>query len=727
MAPAAVQAQEEPEETVTVSFARLGYDDLRLQGLYGTSSLWIPFQSDWPLEGNIEIELTYTGSPLLNQEAAIVTVLANNREVTSFRPVGDGRRHTVSVTVPPALRLAEGVNLTFAAHLRLTDDPCEDSFNIGQWLVIHNSSQVSLNLAATSPPPQLTDLPQAILVQGSDAPPPVIFVLPEAADDLTLTTAAQVASRLGEGMLTAHLPLRVATAGSLTDADKETANLVLIGLPENQPLIGELRDQMPVRLTNRGFVSRDNRLIPASDGVVQIFASPWQPHRNILLVSGNDSTGLAMAGRAFAHQATFESLTGNFHFIRSLVDRPEPVAMPPWLTPQTTFAQLGEPVREITGLGVIESYYFFQYPPGVVLADGGQLVLHLAFSPALRAQHSYVEVHVNEIYVGAIEAARAGGNAWVSLDLPARALNQLIRTGRDREIEVQLAIANVLPVNNCDPVSIESSWTKIYADSYFQLNYLPTELPDLYFFPYPFVGLSNEAPTRLVVPPAPSVEELQTTLALAALMGSRSVGDLDVGVMGSTAVTPENHTGQHFILIGTPDRNTLLPEAVTELQTNLPPDVYQLLSTVEAGFFHALSSPWDEEMSMLAIYGETDTGFQAAAAALYEQGRLVTESGSIALVRSGQEPVVIYREVGLSRPQVMRPDITLSEIGQQELVEAEPTATATVPTEPELTEPEVESPTGLTTTERLILIITTFLIILVAVAALIRIAWRIRA
>jgi hypothetical protein len=727
--PAAVHAQDSPEETVIVSFEKLGYDDLRLHGLYGTNSLWIPFQSDWPIEGNVEIELTYTGSPLLNREAAIVTVLANNQEVTSFRPVGDGHMRTTSVMVPPTQRLAEGINITFAGHLRLTDDPCEDSFNIGQWLVIHNSSQVNINLAEPAPSPQLTDLPQAIMVQGSDAPAPVIFVLPEEADDLTLTTAAQVAGRLGESITTAHLPLRVATVDSLTDEDKGMANLVLVGLPDNQPLIRELGDQMPVPPTNRGFVSQDNILIPATDGVVQIFASPWHSHRTILLVSGNDSAGLAMAGQAFANQATFQSLTGSFHFIHSLVDRPEPAQIPPWLTAQTTFAQLGEFDREVTGLGLIESAYFFQYPPGVMLDERGQLVLHLAFSPALRAQRSYVEVHVNDIYVGAVDAARAGGDSWVSLDLPVRALNQLIRAGRDRELEVQLSIANVLPVNNCEPVNVESSWTKIYADSYFQLNYLPVELPDLYFFPYPFVTLANDVPLQLVVPPTPSVEELQTTLSLAALMGSRTVVDLDLGVMRSTAVTPESYAGQHFVLIGTPAHNTLLQEAVAELQTSLPVDVYQVLNAPEAGFFHALTSPWDEEMSVLAIYGETDTGFQAAAEALYEQGRLVSESGSIAMVRAGQEPVIIYREVGLSRPQVVRPDIILSEISQQEAIAAEPTATAAPQTEPEPTpvETEVERPTGLTTTERLILIITTFLIILVTVAALIRIAWRIRA
>lgn len=731
--PAVAQEQGIPEqevpETTSRSFADLGYEDLRLKGLYGISSLWIPFQSDWPIADDVQFELTYTGSPLLNSDAAIVTILANNQEVTSFRPVGDGRPHTITFSVPPGQQLPDGINLTFAGHLRLTDDPCEDSFNVGQWLTVHNSSRVSAKLLPTSPTPEITDLPQAIVVQGSQNPPPIIFVLPENADDLTLTTAAQVAARLGDGLTADHLPIRVAAANSLTDADKRNANLVLIGLPGNQPLIQELSSLMPVPPAAAGFVSQDGVLIPPGDGVIQIFSSPWQPRHHILLVSGNDAAGLAKAGQAFAHQPTFASLTGSFHFVRDLVNRPEPAVPPPWTTAQTTFTQLGEVDREVVGLGLTDSSYFFQYPPGVMLADNAKLVLHLAFSPALRAQGSYAEVYVNDIYVGAVEAARAGGGAWVSLDLPAQALNELIPNGRARELNVNLAIANLLPANNCEQVNAESSWTKIYADSYFQFDYLPVELPDLYHFPYPFVTPENHTPVRLVLPQTPTVEELQTALSISALMGSQGTTDLAVDVVRSTAVDPEALAGHHLVLIGTPFDNPALQEVLTGQQTSMPVEVYQILGAPNAGFFHMLTSPWDEEMSVLGIYGEMETGFKIAADTLYEQGRLAHESGSIALARTGEPPVIIYREAGLSDPQFVQPDIIMSESGQQPNVVTDPTATAVSANESTAPVSEMEAGSGsrLTNTEQLILIITAFLIILVTVAALLRIAWRIRA
>jgi hypothetical protein len=730
--PLTVQAQPTINEgTINSTFAQLGYEDIRLQGLHASRGIWLPF-SDWAITGDIQLELTYVGSPLLNRDTAIVTVLADGREVTSFRPVGDGREVTTRIIIPQPAPDAEGINLTFTGHLRLTDDPCEDSFNIGQWLIVRNSSRAIIELADEAPAPRLSDLPGPLLVQGSSSPPLLIFVLPNEVDEATLTVAAQVAQRLGPGVSTDHLPLRVKTAVSLTENEKKTANLVVVGLRDNNPLIDEISDSLPIPPTNEGFVSQDDVLIPAGDGVIQITNSPWQPLRHVLLLSGNDAAGLQLAGEAFAHQPTFQSLTDSFYFINNLVDRPELALLSPWTTPQTSFAQLGESTRQITGQGIIDSYYFFRYPPGVLLGDRAQLVLHLAFSPALSGQQAYAEVYVNEIYIGDVQATDAGGDAWVSLDLPTQALNQLARTTHGRNLELRLSVANLLPVDNCDPVNVEGSWTKVYADSYFAVGYQPVALPDLYFFPYPHVSLTNETPARLVLPTSPNVDELQVALSVAALIGNQAVVDTALDVVFDTAVTPDQLSDHHLIFIGTTANHTLLAEVVADLQVEMPGDIYQIFNEPRIGFFHTLASPWNSEHTVLAIYGQNRTGLRTAANSLYQTGWLVTESGSMALVAEGQPPEILYRAAGLTRPQLVQPNIIVSEISQQPGAMADPAVTAAPPDLPSAeteTDETADSPPDalLTSTERIILIITAFLVVLVIIAVLLRIAWRIRA
>jgi hypothetical protein len=92
------------------------------------------------------------------------------------------------------------------------------------------------------------------------------------------------------------------------------------------------------------------------------------------------------------------------------------------------------------------------------------------------------------------------------------------------------------------------------------------------------------------------------------------------------------------------------------------------------------------------------------------------------MVRPNEEPVVIYREAGLPEPEVVDPDIVLSETGTQD---SQAAATPVVSIAESNTAAGTQTNTpGLTSTERLILVITLSLIVLVAVVALVRIAWR---
>jgi hypothetical protein len=128
---------------------------------------------------------------------------------------------------------------------------------------------------------------------------------------------------------------------------------------------------------------------------------------------------------------------------------------------------------------------------------------------------------------------------------------------------------------------------------------------------------------------------------------------------------------------------------------------------------------WDA----LAIYSETNAGFAAASEAIYANGILVSEGGSIAIIRPDEEPVVIYREAGLPEPEVIKPDVVLSETGSQTTQVAAPVV-STAEADPA---PVPQNNTsGLTSTERLILIAILFLFVIAAVVALVRLAWRAR-
>jgi hypothetical protein len=91
-------------------------------------------------------------------------------------------------------------------------------------LTILDQTSLTITAGTNTAVPNLADLPQAIVVENAlDTPPPVIFILPDDPDEVTLTTAAQVAARLGAGSRGSFAPFGAETVSTLT----ETQNLGL--------------------------------------------------------------------------------------------------------------------------------------------------------------------------------------------------------------------------------------------------------------------------------------------------------------------------------------------------------------------------------------------------------------------------------------------------------------------------------------------------------------------
>ncbi|MBN1564052.1 MAG: cellulose biosynthesis cyclic di-GMP-binding regulatory protein BcsB [Anaerolineae bacterium] len=718
MAPVRAQAG-----TIQLTFQDIGTGDVQLKGLYASADVWIPFQSNWIIEDALAVAIHYTASPLLNPTDATLTVLANNQQLTSIRPAESG---TIPVSVPVDLLGDTGVLLSFKAHLRITNEPCEYTNNPGQWLIIQKTSTITMSLQGRSGPPTLAELPDAIFTQSrlSD-PPPVVFVLPENPDPVTLTTAAQVAARLGSGLTVDHLPLTFATSNTLTDDQKNTAHLVLVGTPDGLPLIAELDDTL---LSEEGqlMTSTDEAMaevVDPSAGVVQIIPSPWNAARNVLLVTASAESGLVLAGRAFADADTIQFFSDTYEIIEALQVRPAPLEPPAWTTDRVTFDQLGDYDRTIEGVGMMGAYYYFRRPSGWILDAGSRLTLHVAFSPTLREADTFMVIYINDIYIGTIDITAGDGDRWVALELPARALNNWAQSASSpRSLDLKAMIASPLPHDGCEMFLVETNWVKIYADSYFDLPHTYDTQPDLHSFPYPYVNdVPGNSPVAIVLPIAPTQADYDAALSLAAILGEYAPQDFDLSLTTADQVTSASHADYHLIMIGQqPLRESFLEG------TELPAEVMALLDYPQTGIIQATTSPWNSERSVLMLYGDTELSYQA----FYERIPPVNETGAIAMVQANQDPVIVYRVADMFRPVYIEPDVIQSEVSELPEAEtpsapAEPTAapTAVAPTGAVITDNAADE-ASLSEIEQLILMITAFLIVLISLAALGRIIFR---
>jgi hypothetical protein len=719
---------------ISIFLEDYGYTDISLNGLFDQTSLWIPFETNWQLDGDVQINLTYTASPLLNANRAIMTVLINDEEITTWRPVGDGLAHDFQFIVPRAMINQEdlGFNLGFSSYLKTSDDICENLNLPSQWLTIENNSRVDFLIDAVASVPLLENLPRVIVSDGPMSQlPPLIFVLPEASESLTRQVAAQVAAGLAKNMPYSQYPVEMVTPATLTSEQRESANLIFVGLPD-RTLLPEVIEALPVPYADGTFTENESP-VGVGMAVIQIMTSPYNSRNNVLVVTGSDVDGLRLAGQIFASMTAIKGLRGEAMVLDKvpvLIDEESKAA---WTSTITTFNQLGIFDRNTFGLGNLRMSYFFRPPQGWVLEENSRLVLHLAISPALRALDIPPMVFVNEIYIGSVEVPDGSADIWVPFDLPVRALNFQRGSERLRQLSVRVEFPGATFDSECEYIDSRNMWASVYGDSYLELphGYLPT--PDLQAFPYPFITDEYESSVVIAIPNAPTSAELGDALTLAAVLGQYAVRDFEIRILTASEVTQESSSDSDLIILGSPERQPLIDSLrgtseITIGEENLS----EYINESGQGIYAIESSPWNPDRQVFYVFGYDQSAYDIAMRQMYIALPPVSNSGFIALVKGDFQTIMLDLRAA-SQPSI--PPEVQATIETQSL-QATATAAAINPIAIQATpDPSmggalittspidggIATDEELSNTERLILITTAFLVALVTLAALFRI------
>jgi hypothetical protein len=625
---------------VELNLEQLGYGNVRLEGLNGTASIWVPTQSDWLIkETPITMTLTYIASPLLIAEKSTLTVYANDFPVTSIRPISDGAQHTVSFSIP-STRFGTtdyGFLLGMTGELVIDDGLCRDVSNPGQWLEIQGTSSLQFWPVLDLAPPTLDDLPTAVIVQNPTVtnPPPTVFVLPDNPTAVELSTAAKVAARLTRSAASSGnrlTPFEVETYSSIKEAQQSQGNFVVIGEPSRQHLVEQLQDILATQMSGDKFLTTDNVEMPAEHGVVQIISSPWNPARHILLVSGGSPEGLELAGNAFEHTPTFNAFDGQFKFISGLEPEQDSDGTNIWESPTVSFAELGFGDARIVGMGTFSQSYDFRVPPGWQFGSGSELELNIATSPALDSTESHIAVYLNEIPVGVVVARTEGAEQTVRFPLPVDVINETPMGTHPQAISLRLDVSNYMNIEICEIVFYEAAWTQINSNSTLiipESSYLP--YPDIHLLPYPFVSDNDASPTTIIVPEDPTTNEIDQLLAVAATLGRFSPGDFELNVTTSAEASPASLSDSHLIVLGTLDRNPLIEEFNASLGEINDPGVYEALANPEFGILREDLSPWNNELAVLLFYSQSENGLDDVVSAFYDSAPPLMASATVAV------------------------------------------------------------------------------------------------
>ncbi len=308
-----VSAKNPPEFRNSYSLEDLGYPDRTVRGI-GESNLTYRFFLPYDIDLNTaSLTLDLNHSQDLAIDESSIMIFVNGYSIAGIIPnKRSANLLPIEVSIPPH-RLHPGENfLRISFDLKVNYSSCEklpDSI----WATILQSSTIKTQFIKRSPlPPVLKTFPMPF----SDNPT-AMFVVPDQADSLTLYNVARLSYLFGQSAMLANHPPSAVKASEFIP-EMAPANVILVGLPAQNPLIMQVNSLLPQPFTEDGLALEEGYGIyaPVENentplGLVQILPSPWKPSGVLLVVTGQKDQGLGWAWDILLNRAQWSHFDGN--------------------------------------------------------------------------------------------------------------------------------------------------------------------------------------------------------------------------------------------------------------------------------------------------------------------------------------------------------------------------------------------------------------------------------
>ncbi len=495
------------------------------------------------------IHLDYAFSPALLPQLSHLKLMINGTLFATIQPQpgmtggSSGEESQADFAIPPNLLVHNNtLTIEFIGHYTLV---CEDPANTALWARVHRDSYLDIRGDLLPMANDLSQLPLPFLDASVVQPPGIPIVFPSAPSMMAIQAAGVISSYFG--MISGNRPVRFP---------------VHIGAipPGNAIVIAENPASLPPGL---GLPS-------VTAPTVAMRTNPDDPYSKILVVTGAGASQVVTAAQAVALHS--DILSGALAKIDSLTlpGIQEADAAPRWArTNQTIPLWNYATAEQLQGDGTAPLNVYFRIPPDIFYANRPNSKLHLLYryNSIPIGPNSSIQVRLNNAFFGSVPLIPGRvptRTTTANVPIPVVDLRPF---SNSLSFEFTFQLLKKGGCENTTPINMQGA---ILRDSYIDLRGYPhyARLPNLETFAnagFPFTRFADLSRTTVVLPPAPTRQEIET---FATLMGhfGRQTGfpALRVTVAGPDAL----HTGasNNFLIIGTGGDQP----AFVKLQSNLP-------------------------------------------------------------------------------------------------------------------------------------------------------------
>jgi hypothetical protein len=319
---------------------------------------------------------------------------------------------------------------------------------------------------------------------------------------------------------------------------------------------------------------------------------------------------------------------------------PEPAQIPETLDDLVTFARLGFGERVLSSGGET-ARLLFSVPADWELIEGAALRLDLTTfvssqpsSDAATLPGGSVVITLNGIQLSSLQIDRS---ADLQITLPI-SLTALAAVRPDGRHDLRIALDTF---DSCAPTAIPEVGAVVRASSGIALPHRTVAPPiDLNRLPRP-IYQGSFVPDRatLVLPDAPTADELRAALITAASFGQMTGGQLTLSTTTIGLLAPEVRSAEHLIFVGKAGAFPTL--RLASLPAPVDGQNYRAAGALaDDGLVQMAVSPWNTARAVMVVGGNSDAAVVKASQAISSGTMRVAGRSNLALVSNINPPSV---------------------------------------------------------------------------------------
>ncbi len=621
---------------------------LQMRGVYSERRLGFTRPRGWDVK-TIKALIRYQHSPDLLPERSNLIVRVNGTSVGSVpltQTNGEIGEFLVDI---PANLIQDYTEITLVAQQN-NDKACSNPADPMLWTEVMPDSKIILDYQ-----------PQEIALDFANFPYPffddlaldanrVTYVMPEAVDQTWMTAAARFQASMGR-----QADYRPLSTNIVEDFDNLAWNdrLVIIGTPENQPLLKKLA--LPFNQANGKFFDSKNKKPFPDDVALLMLATVPESGNPVLVITGNGPKAIER-GIQTLQSRDGSVLKNSFITLATSTTQPkspEPRNWPGHLPTEDKFTLSalkqfgGKPFKDITVRASSAPPIDIDFR---ALGDdhflrGNAMKLVYSYAPGLNPRNSTVEVAIDDVTIaGQRLSGRGGTNETFNVNLP----ENLIKPDSKLRIAFQL---NPKDDGDCGIANDSNLWATVHSDTSFNLNReTSVDLPNLKLAQvgFPFAAPQDLSNTSFVTAANPSQAALLALLEASERLGRLSDSKaVQINAYLESSLPNSERDSDNLILVGNRDQLPLASELSQKTKrgnsliltgNSLTGKDGTVVQTMDGkGIIQQIISPWNKERVILALTGQSDSDLSIVQQVLeYDTWFLQLEGDTVLVSRNDE-------------------------------------------------------------------------------------------